>query len=130
MPSEKRKYVESCTKVLTMWGENKQIFQVQTGFQSQKPKQKFLGKLVKMMYIKYQCHPKSRSMLWVFLLFTKFAHCETRLKFVCIKTSFQSQNPNQNFWNSKIFWKKVLRNIVKIICTKYQFNQKTRSKFV
>ena len=71
----------------------------------------FLGNIVKMIYVKYECHPKSRSIL---NHVPKNAHCQTRSKFVYVKKSFQSQKPKPNFWNSKIFLKKVLRNIVKI----------------
>ena len=114
-------------------------FQVQTGFQSVKPKQKILkfqnflknilGNLVKMMYVKYQCHPKSIGML---NHVPKFVHCEMRLKFVYVKNKFSNSKPETKLLKFQNFpkKKKLSRNIVKIICTKYQFNRKMRLKFI
>ena len=47
----------------------------------------YLGNLAQMVNVKNQCHPKRRSML---NNVPNLTHCEKRLKFVNIKTSFQS----------------------------------------
>ena len=43
-----------------------------------------------------------------------------------VRQSQICQKTKQHFWNSRIKKKTVLGNIVRMMCTKYRFNQKTR----